>query len=395
MSTKLYLIVPVGIFLFLAGCSKETIDFRNAEVSNSKVYKQGEDKPFTGIVTNVPYTQLPVQAVTQALQLYLDMSNSQSMYKLLQIKAWDYSEKRGQVQLLLRGKNKEEKILCDVSIKEGMLDGETTCYPNTAGERFGLIRMNFKLGELNGKFELNDTKENKVARKVLETAVQNGLLNGDVNIFSRHTGKTIYHIKFQDGKPIGESIWYSGNGNIMEKISYENGKLDTVTVFDPKTQKPLGTARYEKGLIYSDLATGTVVKYQKYDKKTNELIDEIKVTEITEYQDGAAQKTIQFDENTGKKIGEMEYRKGLMYNGVYFFSDGKPHYCKEGECASTLEEVEQLIRIRDNREKESENLSVEQEQGIIDEGLEKVPEIPEIPDGAEINGEIDNPDHLQ
>ena len=54
MSNKLYLIVPVGIFLFLAGCSKETIDFRNAEVSNSKVYKQGEDKPFTGIVTNVP-----------------------------------------------------------------------------------------------------------------------------------------------------------------------------------------------------------------------------------------------------------------------------------------------------------------------------------------------------
>jgi hypothetical protein len=38
----------------LVGCGSKVLDFRNAEISNGKVYANGANTPFSGKVTNVP-----------------------------------------------------------------------------------------------------------------------------------------------------------------------------------------------------------------------------------------------------------------------------------------------------------------------------------------------------
>ncbi|MBV6325514.1 hypothetical protein [Duganella violaceipulchra] len=46
------------ISLLLCGCNN-ALDFRNAEISNNKIYENGKNTGFSGKVTNIPLNKIP------------------------------------------------------------------------------------------------------------------------------------------------------------------------------------------------------------------------------------------------------------------------------------------------------------------------------------------------
>ena len=50
--------VVLAATVVLPGCGGSVLDFRNAEISNGKLYKAGADAVFTGTVTNIPQAKL-------------------------------------------------------------------------------------------------------------------------------------------------------------------------------------------------------------------------------------------------------------------------------------------------------------------------------------------------
>ena len=54
----------------LMACSKEVLDYRNAEMVNNQIYAQGANSSFTGKVTNIPYTLIQSKDFGTIFRLY-------------------------------------------------------------------------------------------------------------------------------------------------------------------------------------------------------------------------------------------------------------------------------------------------------------------------------------
>lgn len=195
--------VVLAATVLLPGCGGSVLDFRNAEISNGKLYKAGADAVFTGTVTNIPQAKLlgsqpGLAQVNRTLRLAL---------------ADNFELDR---QLLAQS-------LCDVKVKKGSPDGEAVCKLPRSETLHS--RLNFKDGALNGAYTRYDLT---AANHVLITAnFEDGLPDGKQELFSARTQKIINRMPWKDGKMEGEEKAFDPDtGNQAGSYHYKDGKLD-------------------------------------------------------------------------------------------------------------------------------------------------------------------------
>lgn len=196
----------VGIVgLWAAGCSQNVLDFRNAEVSNGKIYADGANKPFTGKVTHIPDGQI--------------LRNQAVMPSFFQPLRVLYLQKDGHMldKVLLTGS------LCDVQVREGVLHGETICkFPQSDAKRY---EMTFKEGRLDGQITFYGPPPRNWV--VVKGAVSEGVLDGTLEVISPKTQKLVHRQHLKKGVNQGsETVWDEDTGQEVGKATYVDGKVD-------------------------------------------------------------------------------------------------------------------------------------------------------------------------
>jgi antitoxin component YwqK of YwqJK toxin-antitoxin module len=189
--------------VLLTGCGDSVLDFRNAEISNGKIYKAGADAVFTGTVTNIPQAKLlgsqpGLAQVNRTLRVTLDDN-------------FEFDR-----QLLAQS-------LCDGKVKKGSPDGEAVCKLPRSETLHS--RLNFKDGALDGAYTRYDLTP---ANHVLGTAsFEQGLPDGKQELFSARTQKIVNRLAWKEGKRDGEEKAFDpDNGNQTGSYHYKDGKLD-------------------------------------------------------------------------------------------------------------------------------------------------------------------------
>lgn len=121
----------------LCGCSK-TLDFRNAEISQGKVYLPGANEPFSGKLTNIPFEKLPASKVYS-----FAVQSAQAKSKNALIYTSVFGETHG--------------ALCNTKVNNGIVDGEATCSMTDGG--MPVFKFNFENGQLNGDVTVYDLQD--------------------------------------------------------------------------------------------------------------------------------------------------------------------------------------------------------------------------------------------
>ncbi|MDR5835379.1 DUF4087 domain-containing protein [Caballeronia sp. LZ034LL] len=194
---KRLLIAACAIVTGLAGCASHTLDYRNAQIVNGKIYAADANSPFSGKITNVPYGTA---------------FNSQQGLDLMLSALQDGS------RLVMYG------TLCDVKVDAGQLDGDAVC--RTA--RSDTVR--------------------------LQASFDEAALAGDMTIYATD-GKTILvSAHFKRGQPDGEVKQLLGStGKTLRTVHWDEGKLDGETkIWDPKTGDLTYAANYRQGMLNGD-----------------------------------------------------------------------------------------------------------------------------------------------
>jgi len=217
------LAVSVGL-LSLTGCGSSELDFRNAQISNGKIYEGKENKPYTGLVRNMP--ESTIREATGALNDLLAIYN-QHMGK------FKASES------LLYGRH----LICDSEVKEGSLSGQTDCYtPNTKLKRYTvqyesgnfdggvsiyapdgktlLLKSAFKRNAIDGKLEIYGPHTEKLIGQYHST---NGKADGDQTSWDEYTGKMTYQVTAKDGVYVGVMKSWTADGVLIAEVPFVEG----------------------------------------------------------------------------------------------------------------------------------------------------------------------------
>ncbi|MCC7704874.1 hypothetical protein IGS59_21765 [Janthinobacterium sp. GW460P] len=148
--------------LTVVGCNK-TVDFRNIEISNNLIYERGENKAFTGKITNMPLRNMPVQKIIKITDLINNVSSNKSLAEILAVNSLEAMTGNGY-----------GRIVCDTISDGGLLDGATTCKIPSLGTP--LFSFTFKKNSLDGKVTIYDVKHD--GRIVAEAEYKDGDING-------------------------------------------------------------------------------------------------------------------------------------------------------------------------------------------------------------------------
>lgn len=193
--------------LLLGGCSRpKLLDFRNAEISNGMIYAGGANAPFTGKLTNLPWSQMPTEALSPARQLISTLLVTEKNAKA-------YTETL----------NATYSTLCDVDVKEGRLEGKAVCsLPNGGG---ALFVIPFTQGNVEGEvLALNPQNEGMVIAKA---AYLGNKLHGPSEIHSPVNGKLIHRSNWEGGLPQGlEERMDGSTGEVTFRATFVNGRYD-------------------------------------------------------------------------------------------------------------------------------------------------------------------------
>ncbi len=234
------------VTLALGGCGDEVLDWRNAEVSSNKVFAGNANKPFSGKVTNVPYSKI---------------LSGQRGYNTLMGQG-------GAIVTALHG----TALLCDIAVDDGVLDGSFACRQGQSKK--AQMEGTFKSGGLSGKFTIRDAKNDQVVteasfedgaldgtlvrwdggtgKKVLEQAISRNVAHGKYKSWDKETGKLVLEGHFVEGKPDGEWRKFDADGNELERSNYSNG------VLNGKSQKSDAKGKsLENGTYTQNVFTGT------------------------------------------------------------------------------------------------------------------------------------------
>lgn len=194
----LALTFPV-ILLVLSGCGK-VLDWRNAEVSNGKVYESGANTPFSGKVTNGPVEKV----------LTTRRSWGFAMRPIVQTPSWADRVKTGQ-------------SLCDLKVDDGVVDGEVIC--TRIDNKAVHYEVSFKGGELHGKFTMFDGSPQK--NVVVSASFKNGEIDGTHKFFSPKNQQLLRQMEWSNGKGEGETASFDEEtGKKTSSITYREGKAE-------------------------------------------------------------------------------------------------------------------------------------------------------------------------
>lgn len=209
----------------LAGCSQEVLDFRNADLVNGKIYADGANKPFSGKVTNIPFSTLPTSPL---MKMFHAVSH--------------VTEDRDGIEVAKQLRN----LHCDVDLDEGLLDGDASC--TLRGMDGPYMTMRYEKGSLEGAVKVASIKAKGVTlaqATYKDDAIEGELIinhpetgklissshwraskqHGSEETYSLKTGKLIYKATFVDGQPDGEVLSYRPDGEqLLSKVHFVAGK---------------------------------------------------------------------------------------------------------------------------------------------------------------------------
>ncbi|SPK70847.1 conserved exported protein of unknown function [Cupriavidus taiwanensis] len=272
------------VALVLTACAKQpTLDFRNAQIVNGKVYVRDANTPFSGIVTNVP--NLQILSAQEGAEKFANAIGINILATLGNIQVAPGMLAHGLLLSVLAG------TLCDVHVKDGMLDGQATCKsPQSDSVR---LAMGFRAGRLDGALKLNDPRDPKhlvsevsfkdgqpdgkqethspKTRKLTHIVPwSNGVLEGNEEGFDEVTGNRTLQATLVNGKYDGKFVRYAPDGNrVVYAVNFVRGQMDGVEeAYDPLSGTPTGRAEYAKGKLNGVVkrwdANGNLVSEEAY-----------------------------------------------------------------------------------------------------------------------------------
>ncbi|WP_134723331.1 toxin-antitoxin system YwqK family antitoxin [Pseudomonas coleopterorum] len=260
--------------LIISGCGDATLDFRNAELSNGKVYQKGGNEPFTGSLTNFPHTLIrqtgDLTGILAGLAATLDrMKRPDESLRFL-------------------------KLICNGRTSEGHLDGEVSCYePGTTTLRY---QAHYKQGAMDGDFTTWG-KHNNVLSKA---SFKQDRTNGDVQIYSPNTGTLIQQIQLRAGVIDGlDQRWDDKTGQLTYQAKAEKGFYVGVAESWGPNGRKTGEVPYQAGRV-----NGVV---RAWDAGTGQLIEE------TTFRDGSPDGPSKEWSKNGEVMKVGEYRDNVFY----------------------------------------------------------------------------------
>lgn len=253
------------VTLVLAACGKQsTLDFRNVEIVNGKVYARNANTPFSGIVTNVP--NLQILSAQEGTEKFANAIGINILATLGNVQVAPGMLAHGLLLSVLAG------TVCDADVKGGMLDGQATCKsPRSDNVR---MTMGFRAGRLDGSLKFNDPRDPK--HLVSEVSFKEGQPNGNQEIYSPRTRKLTHIVPWSNGVLEGNEegfdevtrnrilqatlvngmydgrfVRYAPDGNrVVYAANFVRGQMDGAEeAFDPLSGMPTGRAEYAKGKL--------------------------------------------------------------------------------------------------------------------------------------------------
>lgn len=265
----------------LAGCQPKILDFRNAQISNGKIYEGNSSTPFTGKITNFPGEKIfPVQNGFQKF--------AEAISNTVETRTGTVSKNIGAPMAVTLSFN----LLCDSSTDDGLLNGEILCKEKginstaidakfkggvlvgdlkhyatlSPGKRYRST-VTFNEGQPNGKQEVYSENGGRTVSIIYWS---NGIFDGKEEHFDEQTGKTTLSANIKNGKYDGEFLRYSPEGKLIRKGTYDQGIPLLDESFDPQTGKMTGHAGYENGQLQGVVkqwdANGNLVLEKHFDK---------------------------------------------------------------------------------------------------------------------------------
>ncbi|AGZ28033.1 toxin-antitoxin system YwqK family antitoxin [Burkholderia pseudomallei] len=233
--------------LALAGCGDKTLDFRNAEISNGKIYAGNGNDPFSGKVTNIPYNQIfaDIDGLGKAQRAFLTVvkANDAVNYQAV-CDAYAHDGLRdGKVICKLPNSNTTE---IETSFKDGNLAGDFKLYDRDGSTI--LNSVSFMDGQPDGKQEIYSPRNHKLVHVVHWSK---GVLDGEEEGFDEDTGNRILHANWTNGQRDGEYAEYAPDGKqVIHHVNFIRGAKDGVEeLFYPNTGKPRQSGQYVNGQV--------------------------------------------------------------------------------------------------------------------------------------------------
>lgn len=293
------LATAIMVPLILAACSGKTLDARNAEVVNGKLYQRGENVPFSGAVTNAPNGL--VFSASPGLEQVSSTVGKAILYSE-EISSYDGTAMGGVQQYMIAiglhplvTNPETARVLCDVHVQDGLLDGAVKC--KKARSEDVVLETTMSSGQLNGKLTAYRL-ENGTQHLALAAGFKDGKLDGKEEIYSRHSDKLIHRLVWSNGITDGtEEAFDDRTGDRVMQVNNVEGKLDGEYVeYAPDGNRVIHRQKFEKGV--------PVGVEESFDPKTG------KLTGHGEYANGKLQGTVKHWDTTGKLIYQREYQDG-------------------------------------------------------------------------------------
>lgn len=227
-----------SIALLLSGCVDTTLDYRNAQVSNGKIYNAHDNAPFTGRVTNIPNSSVTIptdlQMIFAGFNKTMDSHNAKEQTFYFR------------------------ELVCSSEVKDGFLSGVTTCFkPGTEIKRY---QLQYTHGALNGPAEIFPMDGSKA---LVEGNFADNKLDGELRFYGPNNGRLVernfsskslsnsvheqwdeasgtltYRAKAIDGQYVGLQETWRADGVKRTEVPYENGMMNGVArVWDKDTGK--------------------------------------------------------------------------------------------------------------------------------------------------------------
>lgn len=248
-SKSAVLAATLATTLALTGCGDRTLDFRNAEINNGKVYARNANSPFSGKVTNVPAGTVfgSQRGFAKLLNTVNHARQSTTLGDMGMTSLCDAEASDG----VLNGKAvcktaQSDTVRIEANFTGGSLDGSFVVREQTGSNTF--VAQSFKGGEPNGKMKLYSP----TTGKLIHTATwEAGVLSGEEEGFDEATGNRVLHAALADGKYQGEFTRYAPNGKqVVYRANFVDGQLDgNEESFDPQTGQMTGQAHHTNGKL--------------------------------------------------------------------------------------------------------------------------------------------------
>lgn len=224
--------LPVILLSFaLSGCNN-TLDFRNAEISNNKIYETGKNTGFSGKITNIPLSKIPFGEIVPITNLIGKVTGNKTLNDLLYLNSLAVVNDGG--------------VLCDTASHDGVLNGDTTCKIATSGNP--VFKFTFKNNAIDGDITFFYADKNSVrlattsyaqgkanglltiygfatGNPIYKLVLENSIGNGKEEAFDEKTGKVIFEGNLVNGKYEGGTVRYNADGSVTEKLNWRNGEI--------------------------------------------------------------------------------------------------------------------------------------------------------------------------